>query len=393
MTKKKINIALIIFTYLIMIIFGLYENMTGPAIPSIIKTFNTTYTLIGTMLLLCTLAYLVGTLIFGVITDKFGFRITFLVSSFLILLSAILIRYAENFYIFIIMFIVMRLGFGGYETGLNSLGAVIFVRSSAILMNIMHLFFGVGSIIGSQLIARFLGASLEWYSAYSTATVFVLVAIVLAAFLSFPKPDSHKEIEKINIWTFLKSDKVVWLIVLALGFSEVLELSTAGWLVNFLQKSQGLTNKDASFYLTIFFVLFSIARLFGGFIAEKVGYIKFVAFSALLASVCFYIAFTFGGWANIFYSIAGAPIAILFPTIMVVLMKNYNTSIGTIMGVVIASAGGIFMILSQVIGLIADTVSIDLSFGIIGISGVICFASMMLVKKHVHSTEGAHESL
>jgi len=393
MTKKKLNIVLILFTYLMMIIFGLFESMTGPAIPSIIEAYKTNYTFIGTMLLLCTLAYLVGTLIFGMITDKYGFRMTFLISCVLIIGSALAIKFAGSFIVFIIIFIIMRLGFGGIETGLNSLGAVIFIRSSAILMNIMHLFFGVGSIIGSQLIGRFLSASFEWYSAYSYATIIVIIAVVMLVFLTFPKPDSHIAVKKINILSFLKTDKVIWLIVIALGFSEVLELSTGGWIVNFLQKSQGLSNKDASFYLTMFFVFFSVARLLGGFLAEKVGYIKFVAFSGLLGSACFYIAFAFGGWMNIFYSIAGAPIAMMFPTIMVVLMKNYEQSIGTIMGVVIASAGVIYMLLSQLIGVLADSVSVDISFGIIGISGIICFVCMMLVKKHVHSQDDAHASL
>jgi fucose permease len=389
MTKQKMNVALIIFTYLIMMIFGTFENLTGPAIPSIVSGFGVSYTAIGTMLLLCTFGYLVGMMVFGFVTDNFGFKVTFLVSCLLVIISAFTLRYAQSFIVLNIMFIVMRIGFGGFETGANSLGALIFLRSSAILMNVMHLFFGVGSIIGSQLIGRFLEASLEWYRAYSVSVYMVLIAIVWAVFLSFPKIIKHEKHEKFNLVKFLRHDKLVWMLMIALGFSELAELGAAGWIVNYLQKSQELSNTDASFYLTMFFVFFSIARLVGGFIAEKMDYLKFIAICALSGSVLFFTAFIIGGWANIFYSLAGAPIAMVFPTILVVLMKQYDQHISSIMGLVMSSAGLFYMIVSQIIGIVADYVSIELSFGIVGLAGVGVFTFCLLAKRMIDTNAKA----
>lgn len=384
--SPKFKWGLIIFTYLSMTVFGMYENMTGPAIPSIVSQFSTSYTSIGTMLLLCTLGYLFGTLVGGAATDKFGFKPIFVISFVLVIISALLLRYAQNFYVLVSLFVLMRIGFGGFETGCNSLGAKIFLRSSAVMMNVMHLFFGVGSITGSQLIGRLLDAGSKWYSAYVSGTLIAAAGLAMCLFIVFPSSkdgEEHSDLKSFKNLPKILNDKILWILMLALGFSELMELGTAGWLVNYLETTKGFSPKDAAFYLTMFFVFFSVARLFGGWIAEKIGYIKFVAICGISSSILFFIGYIFGGNLTIFYALAGAPIAMLFPTIMAIIIKHYKTNIGTIMGIIIALAGFVYMLFSQLVGVVADHMSVQLSFSIIGLAGLIACIFLVAAKRTI----------
>jgi len=388
MTKnaEKFKWGLIIFTYICMTVFGLYENMTGPAVPSIVMQFDTTYSAIGTMLVLCTLGYLAGTFFGGIATDKFGFKPVFIASFILVIISGILFRYANSFIVVVSLFVLMRIGFGGFETGCHSLGAKIFIRFSALMMNVMHLFFGAGSIMGSELLGGLVSGGRQWHSAFFSASLIGLAGLAISIFIAFP---SAKEDEKHSDFNSLKSlplvlkDRVIWTLMLALGFSELLELGMAGWIVNFLETSGGSIPRSATFYYTMFFVFFSVARLLGGWIAEKTGYFKFAAICGFSSSILFLIAYIFAGPMTICYSIAGAPIGMVFPTIMAIIIRHFKQNIGMIIGIIIALGGVVYMAMSQLVGIIADYVSIHSSFLLIGLAGFITCVFLIFTRKGI----------
>jgi fucose permease len=386
--KSKFRWGLVIFTFICMTVFGMYENMTGPAMPSIVSQFDTTYTAIGTLLVLSTLGYLIGTITGGFATDKFGFKPVFVVSFLLVIISAVLLRYAQSFFALVALFVLMRIGFGGFETGCNSLGAKIFIRSSAVMMNIMHLFFGLGSITGSQLIVRILSSGRQWYSAYLSGTLVAIAGLAMGLFIVFPSSedgDEHADFKSLKNLPIILKDKILWIIMLALGFAELMELGTVVWLVNFLETAKGVSPIDAGFYLTAFFVFFSVARMLGGWIAEKIGYLKFVIICGFASSLLFFVAYIFGGELTIFYSIAGAPIAMMFPMVMAVIMKHYKKNIGTIMGIIIALAGLMYMGLSQIIGFVADKFSVQASFALVGVAGFIACIFVIMARRKIGS--------
>jgi len=384
-TNQKLKWGLILFTYFSMTIFGLFDNMTGPAIPPIVTQYSVAYAMISFLMIVGTLGYLFGTVVGGIATDRFGFRSIFIVGNLLIFATAACMRFADQYYTLVILWFLMRVGFGAYETGCNSLGAKIFIRASAVMMNLMHLFYGLGSIAGTHFIGQILNAARAWHMAYFYAAGTALLGFVLTLIVVFPKSEHvDKSIKKLRGLGYMRDilkDKILWLLILALGFSELIELGIGAWIVNFLEKARGFETVQAAHYLTLFFVFFTIARLIGGWIAEKVGYMRFIIYCAVVAVILFYVAFSVGGSATICFSIAGAPIAMLFPMSMTVLMTYYQDKIATVMGFVIASASIIHMMLNQMIGFLADYISVGISFAIVGMGGVLVVVFTLMAKK------------
>ena len=393
MTKSepKLKWGLILFTYLCMAAFGLFDNMTGPAIPAIISQYDVVYSLISVLMIVGTLGYLTGTIAGGIATDRVGFKPIFIIGNVLVFLTSIGLRFADRFYILIILWFLMRVGFGCYETGCNSLGAKIFIRASAVMMNLMHLFYGVGSIAGTQLMGRILAVSRSWHDGYFYAAGIAFAAFIICTFVAFPKPEPKKaqasQTQGLGYIKDILKDRVLWLLILALGFSELIELGIGSWVVNFLEKAKGFNTVDAANYLTLFFVFFTVARLLGGWIAEKIGYMRFIIYCSLLAATLFYIGFVFDGSATICFAIAGAPIAMLFPMSMTVIMTYYKEKVATIMGFVIALAGVMYMILNQMIGFAADYVSLPVSFAFVGAAGLLVSVFTWLAKIKMEKAE------
>ena len=135
-------------------------------------------------------------------------------------------------------------------------------------------------------------------------------------------------------------NKKVWLIVATLGFCTVAELGMANWLVNFLQEVRGMGVEQSSSYMTFFFAAFMLGRLVGGYIAEKIGYIRIIMYFAIISMVLFVSGMFLDNSFAFLFSCIGFFVSIMFPTMMSVIMKEFPNGTSSIMGFAISAAGG-----------------------------------------------------
>lgn len=237
------------------IIFGLSENIKGPAIPRIQFEFMINESQLGTLLSLNALGYLIACSFTAYLTKIWGIKRVTIIAFASMAFSGILIFFSQYYAMFSASYFLMYIGNGMLEIGLAILGARIFVKNTGTMMNLSHGFYGLSST-AAPLIATGLmkltinGYTLDWRGMYLITLLLSLIPIILVLFSTFPGDDIKHE-DRLPIKTLLR-DPVLWLMVLVLSFGVVSELAVGGWLVNFLEKAYGWDTVSASGMLSAF---------------------------------------------------------------------------------------------------------------------------------------------
>ncbi len=352
--EKKFNTkALGILVFLSIGTLGFMWNLQGPAVPFIMKDLKINYTAIGILLAIGATGYLSGTLIGGLIADKFGNKTTLMSALVLSGLGASAIILGETYILVIILFFIMQFGFGLFEASCNSITAVVFTRNTAVMFNILHMSFGIGAMGGTQFSGQMLAQGVSWKMIYLFSAIVCVTMIIYLAFIKVPNEKHVSAGGLKNLHKLLKS-KRLWAWSVVLGGAMLLEIGIANWLSNYLQTVFFIPVNKAATYLTIFFAFFTGGRLITGFLAQKIGYRKFIWISMSLA-VALVITGLILGHIGIYLIISsGLLSAGLFPTVMAALTDEYKKNIGIVFGFSIAFAGVVSMCSNYLVGFISN---------------------------------------
>lgn len=375
---------LIIIAYLSMITFGLLETLKGAVIPSIRGEFSVDYGQIGQLLFIALLGFLISVFIAGMVSEKYGLKRIFVFGIVVIIASTALFNFVPGFYGVIFVYFLLGIGLGCIEIGVNALGGEIFLKNKAMMMNLMHLFFGVGAMIAPKYAGFFINKDISWKYSYLVTIVLTVFLLIIVLFTKFPEPKAEREDQKISFRVLAKSSKV-WLITIILGLFITMESGIANWLINYLQVARSLDVISSTNYLTWFFGLFTFGRLIGGFFADKIGFTKILIAYTLAASISLIGGIFLGDSFLMLFSLTGFFISIMFPTMMALIMTEYKTGVGAVMGFAITVSGIFNMVSGWIIGNINDIFGV--TGGMVAIVTVGFTAFILILALHKQSSQ------
>ncbi|WP_195575273.1 MFS transporter [Paenibacillus sp. 1001270B_150601_E10] len=308
------------------VVFGLSENIKGPAIPRIQFDFMLNESQLGTLLSLNALGYLIACSFTNYLTRIWGIKVVSITAFGSMMLSGVLIYFSRSYPMFSASYFLMYIGNGMLEIALAILGARIFVKNTGTMMNLTHGFYGLSSTI-APLIATGLmsitvfGHTLDWRGMYLVMLSLSILPILIAMRSSFPGDDVPHE-DRIPLKKLMR-DPVLWFMVLILSFGVVSELAVGGWLVNFLEKAYGWDTVKASGMLSIFFLCFALARLLLGPLTDKIGFTFSLFIFSGSSAICTFLAIVGGERLAFLFAAAGIGIAMIYPTVMAFIAKRY----------------------------------------------------------------------
>lgn len=350
-----------ILAFAIMFMMGFTDGLRGPLIPGIRYTFGIDYTSVGTMLFFAGLGFLTATFFGGLLCDKYGQKKVLIFGFICIILGIAGISNSSSFVMFLLMMGLLNIGLGASEISANSLVSIIFVKNQAILMNLLHFFYGVGASIGPRYSGELLNAGLSWQRIYLYALSVVGILLIYMVIVRFPERkvwDSH---ERVSITKVIRNKRVL-LFGAALGFYVACELGISNWFVNYLTVVYRMEELKGATFLSLFFITFTAGRLVGGFIAEKLGYLKSVIIFMSGSLLLFAGGILLGEQYIFLISLCGLSFSIVFPTLVSVIIKEFKASTTSILGFAVTMGSGINMLLNWLIGMINDSINVQAGF-------------------------------
>ncbi|MBC2400184.1 MFS transporter [Clostridium tetanomorphum] len=356
------------------------ESTRGIFVPTFEKEFGVSDNQIAYIFTASSIAYILFTYIGGILCEKLGQKKVFIIGFISILISFIVLYFTYNFSLLIISMFLMNIGLSLNSISINTLVPILFISFQALLMNLTHFCYGLGTTLSQRITGILIYKGIGWKSIYIFIALIYLVVFILLIFTKVPEP--HKVEKKQEFKNYIFKDKLFYYYMMALGFYVFAEIGTQNWFVNFMHKTYSFNEREGSFYLALFFAIFSVGRLIGGFIVEKIGYIKSVFMSLIIAFALYITGLGIGINGMIIISISGFFFSIAFPTVVLTISRVFKKNSAYITGIIITVSSSINMIMNQLIGELNLRIGTYKAFYVIPISLLISLIFVYLIYKN-----------
>jgi fucose permease len=368
MGQGRRNFPLLFIIYGDMVLYGFVQSTKGVVFPLIKNEFNASYNEQGLLVALVSLVAVFFCVVAGVFIGRYGLKKALVLGFFLAALGMGSFYFASGFWLAAGIYLVIQSGLSFFEISLNGLGVRIFTVKSALMISLLHFFYGAGAIAGP----RFAGfitnrPGMNWRLIYPAALIPVFVMLFITLCINFPdKPEkgrrNHPAGEtarekfsgpaKSPFWVVIKQP-MVWLFGLILGFGGAVEGGSVNWSVLYLQDVYGLDPvTSGAAFVSAFFVLYTMSRLISGFFIEKAGYMNSLLFAALGLLLLFIGGFALGERGIRILPLTGAFVAIVWPAMLAVSVGVFKSGAQNASGAIIAIAFTLSGIVQYGIGLI-----------------------------------------
>lgn len=379
--NKKSRIISTILIYLVMVIMAVTEGLINIFTVPLKNGFGINDTMLSIMFMCGSICYLICNYIGGMVCDKIGQKKLFLIGLIGAAITNIIQGIAPNFIVFIIAFAMIQGFLGIMAIAANTIIPILWITGQAIAMNLTHFAYGVGLSASQKLSGILITDGISWRTIYMGSAALTFIIFVCFMFVKLPRAEETENVDRIPLKTVLQ-DKLIWVFFLGLGFYVVAEQGTGRWLPTFIKTNySSFTDSKIASYVSLFFLLFTIGRLVGGFIVEKIGSQVAIKAFSFIGGVLFIIGLLSGENGLYIVSVSGFFFSIMFPTVVVVLSNTFKNSTAYITGVVISFANIINTIMNLVIGTASDTIGISKAVFIMPISMLIAFVLFCIASK------------
>jgi MFS transporter, FHS family, glucose/mannose:H+ symporter len=299
----------------------------------------------GTLFSIMPLGILTGSLLFGPIVDKYGYRILLSVSAVFMFAGFEGIAFSSSTGLLKISVFLFGLGGGAVNGSTNALVADISEKDKGANLSLLGVFFGIGAL-GMPLIAGILKNRFSFEIILSAVGFVTLLTGIIFIFITFPPPKQIQGFPIARSVSLIK-DKVLILIAFFLFFQSGFEGVMNNWTTTYIMKQQSVQQSHALYALSLFVVGMTVMRLLNGSIFRSVSEKKLLIFSfgliltglILLASGKMFILSVAG------LVLLGAGLASGFPVMLGFVSSRFAEVSGTAFSIVlfIALFGNVFI--------------------------------------------------
>jgi len=337
--------SLFILCCLGMLAFGIVLTTIGAVLPSVIVRFGIDKIAAGSLLLLMSFGILVGSLVFGPLVDRYGYKEILLLSFALIVAGLEGIAFAGS--MTWLRIAVASIGFGGgiINGAVNALVADISGEGRAAGLSLVGACFGIGAVsvpfaLGS-LVARF------GYSAIIAAIgFFVLVPLTMTAVTAFPAPKQAQGFP-LAAATKLLRDPVLLIMGMMLFLESGMEITVGGWTSTFVKEALAVPERSALFLLSLYWMGMMVARLaLGNILRWASPYrVLYACITIALAGTALLLTTQRVWVAGLAVFLVGAGLAATFPTVLGFVGDRFAALSGRAFSLAIAMAlvGGMIL--------------------------------------------------
>lgn len=323
---------------LALVVIGFGISGIGSVVPEFTAQFAVSYAMVGRVFLFHGLGYFL-TLVFGGMLGDFVFRGTLLrLGLFLATLGFLGIALSRSFSSVLYAFFLMGIGVGFVDCMVNPVAQHVFRDRPGAVLNVIHAFFGLGSLLAPRMYAMLRHHGYTFRELYGIIAVFT--GLVAFLFLSpFIPRNTEKTSGRSIALAFTK--KAFWLLggTMLLYAAGVSTLN--GWLVTYL-KEYGLAETRGAVFLSYFWLGLLCGRFVLAPFSEYFGYLLLLRGNALLGALGTGLLLVSGVqsfWVPLCLFVSGFLLSTLIPLTITYALVTFPEIASTISGWVLFNNG------------------------------------------------------
>jgi MFS transporter, FHS family, glucose/mannose:H+ symporter len=351
--------------YLGMLAFGIVLTTLGSVLPSLVERFGLAKADAGSLFTILSFGILLGSLVFGPVVDRRGYKGMLLLALVLIVAGLEGIAFASS--PGWLRAAVALIGFGGgiVNGGTNALVADVSAEGRGAGLSLLGVFFGIGAAGVPFALALLLDRA-AYGTLIAALGALVLVPIAVAAFTRFPTPKQTQGFPLGDAGRLLR-DPVLLLFGLMLFLQSGMEITVGGWTATYFQEELGVDGQRALVFLSLYWLGMMLARLALGAVLRRAApaRVLLACLGLALAGAALLLGTRSLGLAAVGVFLLGAGFAATFPVVLGLVGDRYAQLSGTAFSVVIVMAltGG--MLLPFATGALGATYGLRGSFLIV----------------------------
>lgn len=363
MIKNKKRLMILAFT--LMLMNGVVNNLRAQVGPYILQDYQLNYSKLGILLSFLSIGAMILYFISGRLIEKFGLiKMLFfgIIYNFIALLA---VHFSVNYYSLAFAFFMVGSGLTLLNIVSVNLISITYSKKRGKMINLLHLFYGLGGIMAPYFVSSIMRLGFDW--SYSFLFSIILLVIIFIEFKTsiIPEIETGKSALMRSTKELLQDKKVI-LFSLIVFFQIGVEFSIITWLAPFLKDVEARSNFEISFYISLFFITFTIGRLIASFVVEKFGYYNFLIFTEAGAGVLITLALIFGRPLTILIPLSGIFMAAQVPTTQAAILDSFGSSGIKVVG--FAQTAGMLsstVLASWLIGFVNDLIGLKAGFIIV----------------------------
>lgn len=267
---------LLLIAYLGFISLGLPDAAHGINWPFVRTEFAVPTGWLGLVIAAGGVGYLMSSFSVGYLMTRFGVGWLLVISSLLVSLGLFGFYFSSSFVIFVFFSIVIGMGSGAIDAGLNAYAAEHF---STRHMNWLHAAFGVGATAGPIIVTTVLVSfSQNWRLGYAVlATILFVMAMVFVFSRHLWESDKHApkkadvqvdETPAITQLQALKHPVIRFQIAFFFLYAGV-EVGVGQWAFTVMTEARGISLASAGTWVAVYWGALAFGRAIFGFLVER----------------------------------------------------------------------------------------------------------------------------
>lgn len=321
-----------------MLLFGIALISLGSIAPELKEKLGMSEIEAGTLFSILPFGILAGSLIFGPVADRYGYRL--LLSLTCIFLSAGFEGLAFSQSTALLQGSIFLIGLsGGVLNGAtNALVSDISDSARTANISLLGVFFGIGAL-GIPVLLSSLGKKLGYEKIMALVGIISLLGSFIYAVIKLPPPKIGQHVPLSRIKGFF-SDKVLILIAFFLFFQSSYEGLMNNWTTSYLSDHLSLSQGKALLGLSLFVAGMVVMRLLTGLLIRNIDPAKLLAVSFLLliSGIVLLELVLPAGMAPAGFFLIGTGLANGFPIMLGLTGERYEKLSGTAFSFVLTIA-------------------------------------------------------
>lgn len=366
-----------------MLSFGIVLTTLGALLPGVVTQYQVSMAQAGSLFLLMTFGILAGSLVFGPIVDRRGYKGMVLFALLMIVLGLEAIAFAASFAWLRVAVVFIGFGGGIVNGGANALVADISTDQRGAGLALLGVFFGIGAA-GMPFALWVLDDTFSRTAILASIGGLLLIPILMTLATAFPPPKQAQGFPIADARRLL-GDRVLLLMGLMLFLESGMEIAVGGWTTSFFIQELGITQTGATAYLSVYWLGMMLARLALGVMLKRAAaaVVLFGCIGIALAGSLLLVSTSSVVAASAAVFLLGVGFAAGFPVVLGFVGDRHAQLSGTAFSLVIVMAlvGG--MILPYLTGVLGDSYGLRGSFLIVPVALVLMAGLLAVVTRRL----------
>jgi fucose permease len=245
-----------------MLLFGICIITLGSVVAELRQKLNLDEVSFGTLFSILPIGILTGSLLFGPIVDRNGYKLLLAVSAFIMAAGFFGIAYTSSVPMLKVFILLVGLGGGSINGATNALVSDISETGKGANISLLGVFYGIGAL-GMPLILGLLRNTFNFEVIVASVGVLTVLTAIFFLIIGFPAPKHSEKVSFKQIME-LAGDKSLLLIAFFLFFQSGFEGIINNWTTTFMVTKLAVEPSSALYALTLFVAGLVAMRLLTG---------------------------------------------------------------------------------------------------------------------------------